>query len=473
MREKQEKYIDLNQFIHKNGKISWVDNIGKTVVFYYNGVEHTIKILKRISKNYLDIEVDNMLIEYVHNTKIKNLNFSDIFYKPNYVYNVGDVVNNLLILEQSRIKRKTQQGTGITYIKGYKCRCLKDGYEFLITETDIKKNHGCPVCTNRKCIKGINDIGTTDKHLLQYFVNIEDAYNYTRYSMKKVWVKCPYCGHKKLMQISELTKCCYVTCDKCSDGISYPNKFAHELFEQLSSQYLKYEIEYSPDWVERYRYDNYIKLLNNNEIIVEMDGRQHNQPNDIYDTSSDEIKDKLAMDHGIIVIRIDCSYSQICKRFDVIKNNVIKALTPYFNLSQVDWDKCNKAGISSEIINVINYYQNHPYLGLPEISKHFCVSMETMYNYMYVGEELGLCKYVRNDPKRIKNSKPVAMYSKDMEFIGIFKSAKEVVLNFQDKNFKDRSIRKAIQNNRPYKGYIFQFVTFKEYHAYNEALIFS
>lgn len=474
MKAKQDKYIDLNQFIrNKSGNISWVDNVGKPIVFSYNDIEHTIKIIKYLGDGYLDAELDNnMLLKHIHTTKITGLMFSDILYKPDYTYNVGDIVNNLLILEQCRIEKKTPKGSGITHVKGYKCRCLNDGYEFSTSENELLDNHGCPVCCNRVCVKGINDIATTDPHLVQYFVNVEDAYTHTRSSMSKVLVRCPYCGYEKLMQISELTKCCYVTCDKCSDGISYPNKFAHELFEQLSEQYLEYESEYSPEWAGKLRYDNYIKLLNNNKIIVEMDGGQHSQP-DIYDTSSDEIKDQLAVDNDMTVIRINCDYTKISERFNVIKNNTIESLSQYFDLSEIDWDKCNRNGISSKIIDVVNYYQDHPCLGLPEIAKHFHISMGTMYNYMYVGEELGLFKYVRNDPKRIKNSKPVAMYNLDMNFIGIFKSAKEIELNFPDEEFNHRSIRKHIQNNKPYKGYIFKFVTFEEYQAYNEGLIFS
>ena len=465
MKAKQNKYIDLNQFPHnQQNKIIWKDCIGLTVEFYYNNKQHKIKILERINKDYFKILLDNIVIEKAHTSKITGLMFDNLLYEPDYFYGIGDVVNEKIkIIERLQIQRKTTKGKGSVKCKAYLCRCLIDGYEFTIEEFDLKNGRGCPVCVNRVIVKGINDVGTTDPELTSLFVNENDAYSHSRSSDSRVEVVCPYCGSKKIMRIAELTKYGYVTCEKCSDGVSYPNKFAHELFSQLSGQYSGYQSEYSPDWAGKLRYDNYIELLNGNRIIVEMDGGYHYAKNNDYLTKNDSYKDELAKEHKISVIRINCNYLKVGQRYNLVKTNLFEALRNIFDLSNIDWDKCNEAGISNKLIEVLNYYQNNPKLGLLEIAQDYKISLPTLYEYLYTGEELGLCAYVRSDPNRTKNSKPIAMYDLDMNLIGIYKSGKQISELFPELDLKHRQIRKCANNNKPYKNYIFKFATYEEY----------
>lgn len=469
MRANQTKYIDLNQFPkNASGKISWIDCIGVTVEFIYNDIVHHVTIIDIVKKDYVLAKIDNMEPKTMHISKITHLTMSDLFYVPNYYYNVGDIVNNLEILEQlyydqsiSNDKQKRAKE------KRYKCKCMNDGYVFIIRESDLKQSHGCPVCSNTKVIKGINDIATTDPELVKFFVNKEDAYNYSRCSSAEISVICPYCKSTKTIRVADMSKKQDISCQKCSDGISYPNKFAHELFSQLSNQYLEYEYEYSPDWANKYRYDNYMKLLNGQEIIVEMDGGFHNHKDSLYATKTDNIKNELSKQHNIKVIRINCDYDKTGNRFLFIKENTIKKLSLYFDLSCVDWDKCNQSAISSKIINVLEFYKNNPKWNLADIAKKFCISKQTLYEYLHTGEELGLCDYIRNDRSRIKNSKPVAMYNEFGELIGIYKSAKVIEETFPELNLLHRGIRDSIHKNKKYKNYIFSFVTYEEYINFN------
>lgn len=465
MRAKQNKYIDLNQFPHnEKGKIIWSNCIGLTVEFIYNDKRHEIKILERISKDYFKIMLDDIVIEKAHTQKITGLMFDNLLYEPNYCYKVGDIVNEKIeILKQIQIERKTTKGKGIVKCKGYLCRCLRDEYEFTIEEADLKNGHGCPVCANHIIIKGINDIATTDPELASLFVNEDDAYHYSRRSDFKIWVKCPYCGTLKLMRIAELTGRGYVPCEKCSKGISYPNKFAHELFQQLSAQYIKYIYEYSPDWAGKLRYDNYIELLDGRKIIVEMDGGFHYAKNNDYLSQNDSHKNELAKKHGIEMIRVNCNYLKVGQRYNMIKTNLCNSLKDVFDLSDINWDKCNEIGISNKLIEVLNYYKTNPRLGLTEIARDCKISVPTLYEYLYTGEELSLCTYVRADPNRIKNSKPIAMYDSDLNFMGIYKSGKQISETFPELNLAHRQIRRCATDNKPYKGYIFKFVSYKEY----------
>ena len=339
-------------------------------------------------------------------------------------------------------------------------------YEFEIEEFDLKNGRGCPVCVNHIIVKGINDIGTTDPNLIPLFADENDAYRYSRSSDNKVKAKCPYCGSLKVMRIAELTKCGYVTCEKCSDGVSYPNKFAHELFRQLRKQYKNYQSEYSPIWAGKLRYDNYVELLNGDKIIVEMDGGYHYAKSYNYLTKNDLHKNDLAKQHDIRMIRVNCNYLKVGQRYDMIKTNLFIALKDIFDLSDVDWDKCNEMAISNKLIEVLNYYQNNPKLGLQEIARDCKVSMPTLYEYLYTGEELGLCTYIRADSNRIKNSKPIAMYDLNMNLIGIYKSGKQISELFSNLDFKERQIRKCATNNKPYKNYIFRFATYEEYQQF-------
>ncbi len=469
MKAKQNKYIDLNQFVHnKQGKISWQDCIGLTVEFYYNNKRHEIKILEQINKDYFKIILDDTIIEKAHTTKITKLMFDKLLYEPDYFYKIGDIINEKLeVVKQLLIQRKTSKGTGFIKRKGYLCRCLKDGYEFAIEEFDLKKGHGCPVCVNHTVIKGVNDIGTTDPELISLFVNENDAYCHSRSSDNRVEVRCPYCGTLKIMRIAELTQYGYVTCEKCSNGVSYPNKFAHELFRQLSDQYSKYKSEYSPVWAGKLRYDNYIELLDGKRIIVEMDGGYHYAKHYDYLTKNDIYKNKLAEEHGITMIRINCNYLKVGQRYNMVKTNLFEALKDIFDLSSIDWDKCNELGISNKLIEVLNYYQNNPKLGLQEIARDCKISMPTLYEYLYAGEELGLCNYVRADYNRIKNSKPIAMYDLNMNLIGIYKSGKQVSELFPELKFNHRQIRQCATDNKSYKNYIFEFATYEEYQQYS------
>lgn len=405
---KQDRYIDLNQFPLRNNKnISWKDSMGVIAEFFYNGERHELEILEHWVNSSgtprLKIRVDDVVLDDVGTHKIVKVNFGDLFYQRDYIYNVGDIVNNLLILKQCLKERVVTHASGkSTMSKAYLVKCLKDGHEFVTEEYGIKCGNGCPVCSGKVVVKGINDVATTDPNLIMFFKNKEEAYKYSRYSMSTINVICPDCGFEKKMMVADLTRYQHVTCDKCSDGFSYPNKFAHELFGQLANQYLYYEYEYSPDWAGRYSYDNYIKLLDGTEIIVEMDGAFHYKEKYKESYCNDAEKDKLCDEHGIIMIRINCDYDTVGHRYFYIVDNLVKSLSAYFDLSNIDWDECNKCGVSSRIKIVVDYYNDNPTTSIPDIAKHFNMNRKTAYDYISIGEGLGWCDYIRNDPNRIK-----------------------------------------------------------------------
>ena len=465
MMEKTDKYIDLNQFPRdKNGNICWKDSVGVIVDFYYYNKKHTIKIINYISLDYVEIKVDNMPSEIVGTQKIRHLNFDNLFYEPNYIYKVGDIVNDVVILEQLYIKPEYKSKYGRR--KYYKCKCSNDGYEYIALETDLKKSKGCPVCAGKRVLIGCNDLITTNPEIIKFLLDKEDGHKYTKGSQKMVWAACPICGYKKFIKVEELVYNGGLSCPRCSDGLSYPNKFAYNVFEQLYEQYTSYDSEYSPDWAGRMRYDNHIILKNGQELIVEMDGGFHYNEYGKWAAQNDAIKDSLAKEHGIKVIRVNCFYNQITNRFKLIKDNFINNLKQYFDLSYVNWESANEAGISNKLIEVANYYNEHPLMQIEQIANRFNLSYGTIRNYLITGGELGLCKYVKNDlANRSKKSMPLMLSDKNGNYICVYMSSQQMVNEFTDETFVGGSINACVRLGKPYKGYIIKRITWDEYES--------
>jgi len=465
-----DKHIDLNQFPQdKQGHISWKNSIGVIADFYYYGEKHTLKILDHGNPTYefITIQVDDMPPETVRSKKIKYLLFDNLFYKPNYLYNVGDVVNGSIILEQLYLKR-TENSTKKE--KFYRCQCLADGYVYIVHEYELKNGRMCPKCVGRVLIVGYNDLATTDPDIMKFLLDKEDGHRYTRGSHKYIWVVCPICGYEKFMIVEDLVLNGGLSCPRCSDGLSYPNKFAFDVFMQISEQYQKYVTEYSPDWIKPKKYDHYILFKNGKEIIIEMDGGFHNERQGKYAAKYDKYKDDLAKEHGIDVIRVDCSYNKITKRFDCIKTEFIKNLNQHFDLSNIDWESADEAGISNRLVEVVNYYNEHPFMSNQQIADYYHVHVVTIRHYLTVGEKLGLCTYVRCDPNRWKTSIPLALYDSNMNMIGIYVSSKHMAECMKDKDFHASSIKESSRIGKPYKGYIIKRITWDEYEDLQKVL---
>lgn len=464
MNEKIDKHIDFTQFpLNKDGSISWKNSIGVVADFYYCGEKHTLKILGRgnPTNEFVTFQVDDMQPETARTQKIKYLLFDDLFYKPNYLYNIGDIVNGVIILEQLYFKRTENS---VKKEKFYRCKCLVDGHVYIVQEHELKTGRKCPKCVGRVLIVGYNDLATTDPDIMKYLLNKEDGRKHTRGSNERIWVVCPICKHKKLVKITDLVHKGF-SCPRCSDGLSYPNKFAFDVFIQISEQYQEYITEYSPDWIKPKKYDHYILFEGGKEIIVEMDGGFHNERQGKYAAKYDKYKDELAKEHGIDVIRVDCSYNNITKRFDYIKTEFIKKLSHLFDLSNVDWDSANKTGISSRLVEVVKYYNENQFMSNQQIADKFHVNVVTIRHYLAVGEKLGLCEYIRVDPNRCKNSIPLILYDSNDNMIGVYVSSRHMAECMKDKNFRASSIRTYSRNGMPYKGYIIKQITWDEYES--------
>jgi predicted RNA-binding Zn-ribbon protein involved in translation (DUF1610 family) len=143
-----------------------------------------------------------------------------------------------------------------------------------IIKSSNKLHQKCPVCSNKKIVKGINDVSTTDPWIVDYLKDKNDGYKYGRKSHKSVMFKCPICGYERENIIEVVTRHNHYSCPQCRDKMSRPNKFIRCLLPKLGLQNLQFE--YSDDWTNNKVYDAYFEY-NNKKYVVEIDGDQHRQ----------------------------------------------------------------------------------------------------------------------------------------------------------------------------------------------------
>jgi hypothetical protein len=282
--------------------------------------------------------------------------------------------------------------------KYYTYKCNKCGYITDAIESAILNNKNkCACCCNKVTLVGFNDITTTVPWMISFFQGgIEEAKLYTKYSNKKVYPICPDCGRIKTkpMTIHSIYENHSIGCS-CNDGKSYPEKFIFKLLELLNIEFV---CEYSPKWISPKRYDFYFKL-NNKEYIIEADGGWHKHYNNLSGQTQeeskliDEYKDKLANEHNIEVIRIDCEYSDS----KYIKDNIINSkLNILFDLNNINWLECNAFALSNRAKFACEIRKNNPTISAGEIAKIMNMSVLPIRNYLKTGNELNWCEY---DPK--------------------------------------------------------------------------
>ena len=222
----------------------------------------------------------------------------------------------------------------------------------------------CPKCFphmgTRETIPYVNDIYTTNKEVYNLLYNKEDGHKYREYSCKKVLFVCLNCGEILLRSIDRVS-IQGLSCNKCGDGISYAEKFMTSIFDQLN---IIYEVQFTAKWAKLYRYD-FMFEYNDNKYIVEIYGQFHfndNKMNGIKKENAlklDKIKEDKAVSNGYTVIRIDANYPHAGKRFEYIKESILNSqLNNIFDMSCIDYVKCNLYGNKSILFEIANDWNN-------------------------------------------------------------------------------------------------------------------
>lgn len=268
--------------------------------------------------------------------------------------------------------------------------CNLDGYSNSSLPNSLLHNeYSCEICKNRPLIY-VEDLWTTHKELAKLLANPEDGYRYSHGSNRKVdWI-CPICG--ELIHDRVINNICKqgLKCPKCSDGISYPNKFIYSVLNQLN---INYKAEKVFDDIKSKKYDVYIPLYN---MVIEMNGIQHYEECDLTtrtleeEQENDRLKEELANGIGITYyIKIDARISEL----EFIKNSILNSmLVDLFDLSNIDWTSCDKNANNSLLISACNLWNdgNHD---VREISKMLGLCRNTIVSYLKKGKTYNLCDY--------------------------------------------------------------------------------
>lgn len=326
----------------------------------------------------------------------------------------------------------------------------------------------CPVCANKKIIKGINDIYTTDMWMVKYFANKEDSMKYSKCSGKKVLFKCPDCKESKLIKISTVYINRGIGCS-CGNGVSYPNKFIYRFLRHFK---VDFETEKSFDWSNGKRYDDYLPYEN---IIIENHGIQHYEQsarsrNLKEEQCNDEYKKKLALDNGIKednYVILDCRFSNMAH----IKKSIMSSNLPMllnFNENDIDWVECDKFAISNQVKEVCDLWMSGRFNTTEELAKLLLLHRCTITDYLKKGVKHGWCNY---DPKEeakkvhritmISNGKKVEIF-KEGTSLGVFNSCHE--LDRMSENIFQVKLHYATISmvcrgeKRQYKGFTFKYV---------------
>lgn len=388
------------------------------------------------------------------------------------MYEVGDTVNNLLILEKVSILSANYNQNG------YKVKCLNDGYIFDKLESEIKRGRGCGVCSGNIVVAGINDINTTAKWMIDYIKNKEDSFKYSKSSGKRIMFKCPKCGVEKLSIIGNISMRGF-TCNVCSDKISLGERVISSLFSQLNVDY-DYQVNKNTlEWCENYKYDFYIPKY---DWIIEVNGRQHYfDSTGVFKTTLeqqteiDNAKYNLAVKNGVKIytclnfsdgsfehMKMEVLYSKIN---DIYRNDMLN----------VDWNRCFSDSLKSYVSICASLY-NKGYTK-QYISDNLKISTKTVNDYLKKANSLGMCEY--NTVELIKESKtkgiiqmikatskPVMVF-KDGEFIGRYKSVSELCRSSIEAfgvEFKQQSVSRVCNGKlNKHKGFTFTYEDIKEH----------
>ena len=272
-----------------------------------------------------------------------------------------------------------------------------------------------------RVIPGFNDIHTTRPDVEEWLHNKEDAYKYTMSSKEKVQWDCPYCHNTFKERICNVNSN-RLSCPFCSDGISYPNKFIFNSLYQIEDDLDFLDREFAPDWCkftfnenERCgKYDVYFGV-NGQQYIVEMDGGlgHGNKTYSNSEYSQDEllqidlIKDKLANEQGINVIRIDCNYKTDDKYLYILNNVLNSELKNIVDLSKIDFDLSNRNSVSSLIVKAGELWNEGLTAG--EIRKELKIGEGTVTSYLKTANKIGICDY-SIEQSRARSNKHTKVY---------------------------------------------------------------
>lgn len=412
-------------------RIDWMKSIGSKIRFTYDDLDGEIEVVgfnnKKINTLYGETEYWIGTNEFI-NGKIAYVINAKKSKSPFRIGEIYDKKNGKGKVKVINIGRKNNKRSII-----YKCFDCGEINE--VDECTVKDGFYCPVCSNKKVVKGINDLATTNPEFLKYVVNIEDAERLSIGSKKKVQCRCPLCGYEKMISFDILHRQGF-GCNRCSDGLSYPSKFITALLSQLN---VTFKTEYEDEWTNSRRYDYYIEDY---KCIIEAHGLQHYEggferaggKNLSQEQINDKYKQELAFSNGYSdsnYVVLDCRKSNI----DWIRNSVMNSKLPQilnFSDSDIDWLYCDKCANNSRIIEICKMWNSRLYKNTKEIAQKLEIHRSTVIRALNKGKVQNITDYDGNNELCVtlqQNSKikrrRVYQYNKNGKLIKIWDSIAE------------------------------------------------
>ena len=401
-----EIMLDLSQVPQKYGigknsnklVYDWMSSSNKNITIIHNSVPYIFKIIRYDKSNKKLTLINDKQKEFtIMTNSLINKNVYDLLEMRNldFKFEINDSVitskKNYIILNQKRING----------IKTYTCKCNKCNGIIDISESHLNdRTLGCAYCSNQKVLIGFNDIKTTRPDLIKYLKNEEDGFKYTCGSAKRINLKCPLCSYEKEMVVNKLSTRGF-SCSRCSDNISYSEKFMMNLLEQLNIKFIRQLSKKHFKWCNNFLYDFYIDI-NNTQIIIETHGKQHYEENGFHklnnsslenEFNNDYVKYQIAKVFGNIneYIELDCRKSELTW----IKNQILKSKLPQllnFIENDIDWKLCELACASSLVKKTCDLKNKHPEYTNSIISDLMGISIPTVISFLKRGKFIGWIK---------------------------------------------------------------------------------
>lgn len=278
------------------------------------------------------------------------------------------------------------------------------GTVFHRTPTSIfsQKHNLCPACfTSARggiVYPGINDIHTLRPDLEKYMLDKQDAVRYGVHSEKKIWWKCPDCGQESEKVIANVSIRGF-SCKACGDKVSYGERFVMALLDYLNVDYI---VQYTPLWVDRSRYDFYVRI-DKNEYMIEVDGSWHYIYNNMTGQSAEEIaakdmyKEMIASVNGIKIIRVDYNYGN-SDRYTYIENSVIESeLSSIFDISSIDFNLIHDKAKCSQTIIIAEEWNSCDEKSIALVAERLKIKPNTVREKLYLASKIGLIKETREE----------------------------------------------------------------------------
>ena len=455
----------------KNGSIRYDYDgfVGKEFEFEYKGEKYKDKI--KIIKTYFKGEKGNKkrYFDAVYKDIVTPIEYNAFVYgfignvigarRFEHRYSIGErVVNNKLDITIRECVGGGTTGSEKGYI--FKCNVCEweEGY---ISETNLKnETYGCGCCSGRVLVPHINSAYAKARWLEGLGISKEQLLSMTPNSMNEVVAICPNCNNKIVKPLNHIYTRNSIGC-KCGVKNSYISKM---IFYTLMDLKVEFDTEVEFEWCEFYNkyknkdsYGRYDFVIKNLKIIIEADGGFHREDNLMNGQTKeesqyiDDMKDRLAEEHGYKVIRID----------DVgnVQQNILNSkLNEVLNLEKVNWGEIQLNATSNKVKTVCEMYEEgYSCLELAKLTK---LSRASICKYLRKGNEMGWCNYDGKTNAKY-NSVPNGGYVvlKDGDFIEHFLSLKDMKQYFKDN--KNMTITTEIISSELKKG--IKIFNYKEY----------